>query len=119
MKKITKTMATMLAILAVTASMSVFAFADAPDTDFTLDDSSVSDASDVEGDTSGDAEDTEGTESDTSGDADGDATQAGDVNAPTEGDKNSPDTGVEGVAGVAGIAIVATGVVLLSSKKRG
>ena len=162
MKKITKIMTSMVAILALAASMSVVSFADGETTDVvdttitasedildaaasetdgstdnetddsldgSIDNEAGEDADGSGEDTDGSGEDTdgsgEGTEDDAEITEDGEtdtengSTAAGDVDAPTTDDKGSPDTGVAGVAGIAGVAIVAGGVLILTSKKRG
>ena len=155
MKKITKIMTSMVAILALAASMSVVSFADgettdvvdttiaasedildtaASETDGSTDneiDDSLDGSIDHEAgeDSDGSGEDADGSGEDTEDDAeiteDGEtdtengSTATGDVDAPTTDDKGSPDTGVAGVAGIAGVAIVAGGVLILTSKKRG
>ena len=155
MKKITKIMTSMVAILALAASMSVVSFADgettdvvdttiaasedildtaASETDGSTDneiDDSLDGSIDHEAgeDADGSGEDADGSGEDTEDDAeiteDGEtdtengSTATGDVDAPTTDDKGSPDTGVAGVAGIAGVAIVAGGVLILTSKKRG
>ena len=156
MKKITKIMTSMVAILALAASMSVVSFADGETTDVV--DTTIAASEDIldtaasetggstdnetddslDGsinheageDADGSGEDTDGSGEDTEDDAEitedgetdtenGSTAATGDVDAPTTDDKGSPDTGVAGVAGIAGVAIVAGGVLILTSKKRG
>ena len=149
MKKITKIMTSMVAILALAASMSVVSFADGETTDVVDTTIAASEdildtaASETDGSTATETDDSldgsidheagedadgsgEGTEDDAEITEDGETdtengatAAAGDVDASTTDDKGSPDTGVAGVAGIAGVAIVAGGVLVLTSKKRG
>lgn len=86
MKKITKLMATMLAILTVTASMSIAAFADVEGTDTTIGDSSVSDTFEgLGGDAPTDSDAAWGEDGSTDGSIDGETDTDGETDGETDG----------------------------------